>query len=365
MVTMEKGVKEIGEKEGFEIKFKVPRFTRWMGTTVIFFVLFVVMTFLYIQKPTRITGAVVFPTNQSGGNVTPPTRLITYIYPPNCPDTICNLSQVQAWSDEIGIQLNSYLGDWTLGSLLYRLFGGPVALLYTQDKVEILDVSGRKQFANSICGTTNDENACRIAEEYFNKTNVVKVDLYVMSYCPWGTQMEKVVYPVKKLLKDKLEVRPYFILYPECSSQNGCETKEVDGKNVTLWAMHGDEELEENKRQACIYKYLGEDIWWEYVHCFNVNFDSSSCMRQLGIDASAINNCIESEGTTLLYYDQLACSKASAWGSPTVFVNNEPYSWARTSEKFKNFVCMHFIEKPAECSQELGSSGTPAPSGQC
>ncbi|RLG16031.1 hypothetical protein DRN63_04665 [Nanoarchaeota archaeon] len=356
MVTMEKGVKEIGEKEGFEIKFKVPRFTRWMGTTVIFFILFVVMTFLYIQKPTRITGAVVFPTNQSGGNVTPPTRLITYIYPPNCPDTICNLSQVQAWSDEIGIQLNSYLADW---------IRGPVALLYTQDKVGILDVSGKKQFADGICRLTNDENACRIVEENLNKSKVVKVDLYVMSYCPFGRQMEGVVYPVKKLLKDKLEVRPYFILYPQCSSQNGCETKEVDGENVTLWAMHGDKELEENKRQACIYKYLGEDIWWEYVHCFNENSDPSTCMEQLGIDASAINNCIESKGTTLLYYDQLACSKANAWGSPTVFINGDPYTGSRDPESFKDFVCRYFIEKPAECSQELGSSGTPAPSGQC
>lgn len=212
---------------------------------------------------------------------------------------------------------------------------------------------------------TNNEVACKVVEENLNKTSVVNVDLYVMSYCPFGRQMEGVIYPVKKLLKGKLKVMPYFILYPSCSSQDGCEIKEVNGQNITLWAMHGSKELEENKRQVCIYKYLGEDVWWEYVHCFNENTNYSSCMNKLGIDQTAISNCMENEGFNLLYNHQVACSIANAWGSPTVYVNNDAYTGTRDPESFKNFVCKYFSEKPAECSQSLGSSGSPAPSGQC
>lgn len=351
MMTTAEEEKSQGEKEKsrgtHEIKVKIPKLSKWIILAAVLVITGLIAYFLYLYLNPTITGGAMM--GRFGG------AIITYIYHPNCPQEYCNVSQLRSWSQEFGVNFNAYLAEWMQGH---------VALLYSNDKVWIVDFSSKKNFADTICRATGSGEACRFVEENLNKSSVVNVDLFVMSYCPGGVGMENVIYPVKSLLKDKLRVRPYFILYPSCSTEDGCETKEIGGRNVTLWAMHGNQELYENKRQACIYKYLGENAWWEYVYCFNQNRNAEACLQKLGINLNVINTCIEDEGFFLLYQDQLACNSYSAWGSPTVFVNGDPYTGERTPEAFKNFICRYFIEKPSECAQKLSSTG-PASQGQC
>ncbi|MCW1301108.1 MAG: hypothetical protein QW507_00625 [Candidatus Nanoarchaeia archaeon] len=345
MMTAEEGKSQVEKKEGVgEAKIKIPKWIILIGVIAI---LGVLAYFLYLYLTPSVTGGAVLGRVEGA--------IITYLYHPNCPPEYCNVSQLRSWSEEFGVNFHSYFAEWMQGH---------VALLYSNDKVWIVDFSSKKNFADTICKAIGSENACRFVEENLNKTSVVNVDLFVMSYCPFGIAMENAIYPVKNLLKDKLRVRPYFILYPSCSSNDGCETREVNGINVTLWAMHGNQELYENKRQACIYKYLGENVWWEYVYCFNQNKNADTCLQRLGINVNVINACIENEGFFFLQKDQEACASYNAWGSPTVFVNGDLYTGERTPEGFKNFVCRYFIERPSECAQRLSSTSS-APSGQC
>ena len=65
------------------------------------------------------------------------------------------------------------------------------------------------------------------------------VKLFVMSYCPYGLQMEKAYLPVYNLLKDKAEMGVYFVDY----------------------IMHEKKEIDEHLRQYCIQKEQKEKYY--------------------------------------------------------------------------------------------------------
>jgi len=66
--------------------------------------------------------------------------------------------------------------------------------------------------------------------EVTNKTDKPEVELFVMSYCPYGTQMEKGILPAFDTLGDTVDAELKFVDY----------------------AMHGEKEVKENLRQYCI-----------------------------------------------------------------------------------------------------------------
>jgi hypothetical protein len=52
--------------------------------------------------------------------------------------------------------------------------------------------------------------------------------------------------------------------------------------------------------------------------------------------------------------------KLKVSGSPTIFVEGDSYSGARTAEGFKIALCDKFDTKPSECSQTLAGAPTTA-----
>src|SRR3989338_5177731 len=77
------------------------------------------------------------------------------------------------------------------------------------------------------------------------KSDKPKVELFVMSYCPYGTQIEKGIIPVIEALGDKIDFELKFVNY----------------------AMHGEKEVTENLRQYCIETEQG-DKFLGYLKCF-------------------------------------------------------------------------------------------------
>jgi hypothetical protein len=77
------------------------------------------------------------------------------------------------------------------------------------------------------------------------KADKPKVDLYVMSYCPYGTQAEKPFLEVMKIFKDTADIDIKFVQY----------------------TMHGEKEGKENTRQYCI-KTTQKDKFNDYLACF-------------------------------------------------------------------------------------------------
>jgi len=184
------------------------------------------------------------------------------------------------------------------------------------------------------------------------KTDKPDVKLFIMSYCPYGLQMEKVYLPVYELLKDKADFGIYFVDY----------------------IMHEKKELDENLRQYCIEKEENEK-YPAYLDCFVKKGVFETCLNEANVDRNKLASCASQTDQefdiTALYNDKTAWlngtypkfdvnkdlnEKYGVQGSPTVIINDKEVSVnPRTSEAFKNLVCQAFADAPAECSQTLSN----------
>lgn len=209
-------------------------------------------------------------------------------------------------------------------------------------------------------------------EQEVPKADKPSVQLFVMSYCPYGLQAEKMYLPVFNLLKDKADISIHFVSY----------------------AMHEKKEIDENLRQYCIQKEQPEK-YPAYLSCFVKAGDSEKCLGEASIDKTKIDSCIaqtdQQYNVTTQYNDQ------STWlngqypkfdveadlneqydikGSPTIVINGKVVNVdPRSPEKFKEVICQAFNTPPAECSQKLSEdtvstgfgegSSTSASDGSC
>jgi len=182
------------------------------------------------------------------------------------------------------------------------------------------------------------------------KSDRPDVKIFVMSYCPYGLQAERMMLPVYDLLKDKIDIGIYFVDY----------------------AMHGKKELDENLQQYCIQS---EDPskYFDYLSCFVQSGNSSSCLTEAGINLENLASCISATDATYNVTGQY--NNQSTWlngnypvfdvqkdlneqygvqGSPTIVINGKTVSISsRTPENFKQAVCSAFNSSPKECSQTL------------
>ena len=190
------------------------------------------------------------------------------------------------------------------------------------------------------------------------------VDLYVMSYCPYGTQAETVMKPVVDLLGSKADIRIRFLTQVTGST--------VDSVN----SLHGPFEAEEDLRQACIQKYYPASFW-TYLARFNsqcyptshTSSTASTCshtvMSGLGITAATIDTCSTGpEGIGLLRADQLSSAAKGVNASPTLFIKGVKYTGAMSPNAYKQAICKAFITQPTECTTALSSTATGA-TGTC
>jgi hypothetical protein len=191
------------------------------------------------------------------------------------------------------------------------------------------------------------------------KSDKPDVKLFVMSYCPFGLQAEKMYLPVYDLLKDKVNFGIYFVNY----------------------AMHGKKEIDENLRQYCTQKEQG-DKYNAYLKCFIEGTASADgtgeyakCLTDTGIDKTKLNACIASIDkefkVTSDYNDKSTWvsgsfpkfavnddlnAKYNVQGSPTIVINDADASAAissRSPEAFKQVVCSSFKNEPDECKTAL------------
>jgi len=198
------------------------------------------------------------------------------------------------------------------------------------------------------------------------KTSKPTVDLYVMSFCPYGIQAESLMKPVFDILGDKADFKIRFIA-------------SVGGNTIdSIQSLHGSTEAKEDLRQICIMKYYDSKTYWKYLEKFNTDCPSvrsdetalENCWKtaatNAGIDASKIQICSSgSEGLDLLKADEKLVNQYGISGSPTLLINNVLYNGDRSSDSFKQAICNGFTTPPAECSQTITSSSGTVASGGC
>lgn len=194
--------------------------------------------------------------------------------------------------------------------------------------------------------------------------NRPSVELYVMSYCPFGVPAETTMKPVADLLGTKADIKVRFLT-------------SVTGTTVdSVQSLHGPHEAEEDLRQACIQKYYPASFW-SYLSRFNsqcyptsrTSATASTCshtvMSGLGIAAATIDTCATGpEGIGLLRADQLSSASKGINGSPSLLIKGVKYTGAMSSNAWKNAICNAFVTKPAECSTALSGTATTA-TGSC
>jgi protein-disulfide isomerase len=200
------------------------------------------------------------------------------------------------------------------------------------------------------------------------KTAKPTVDLYVMSFCPYGIQAEGFMKPVADLLGSVADFRVRFI-----ATISGNTTDSVQ-------SLHGPEEASEDLRQECIMKYYPASTFWNYVQAFDNNCPSlrgndtavnncwMSAASQFGIDTTKIQTCANNgEGLGMLQQDVALVNQNGISGSPTLLINGVTFNGARSSTSYQQAICSSFTNAPSQCSQNVTSTntGTAAASGGC
>jgi glutaredoxin len=186
------------------------------------------------------------------------------------------------------------------------------------------------------------------------------VEIFVMSHCPYGTQIEKGILPAIKTLGDKVDFKVKFCDY----------------------AMHGEKELVEQMTQYCIQKNEPAKIV-PYLECYlGTQGDAAGtakCVADNKINKTKLNSCIAA--TDKQYKIKSGFADKSTWlngsypkfdvfkadtdkygvkGSPTLVINGEQISSSRDSSSLLKTICSGFETAPGECQAQLSSENPSA-----
>lgn len=190
------------------------------------------------------------------------------------------------------------------------------------------------------------------------KVDKPEFDIYYMAFCPYGIQAMTGLYPVAKLFGDKVDIQPHYVIYEQYQGGGA----DYCMNNGTLCSMHGINELQEDIRQACIFKNQ-KDKFWDYTNCVmttckvtDVSTCWETCADKFSVDKTKVNDCYTNEGTTLMEAEKQLNVKNGVEGSPTMFLNGVEYTGGRAPADFQTGICCGFTTNPAECNQNLTAS---------
>jgi len=200
------------------------------------------------------------------------------------------------------------------------------------------------------------------------KTNKPELKFFVMSFCPYGNQMEDVLRPVYDLLKDKADITPqyifekidnldtycksrsgdiaqcatyvqnkYFTSESECQkaiTQNLAKCKDESAyiksdKGAMYASLHGRQEANQDVREICAWNQATDKKqWWDFIGAVNKNCtaeNADSCWsdqaKSSGFDTTKITECFNKDGLKLIEEQIAQTQKFNVSGSPTVLIN--------------------------------------------
>lgn len=223
---------------------------------------------------------------------------------------------------------------------------------FFQSGVDIDQVTAEAQKAKAEQDGKQDEKP----SANLPKKDKPEVELFVMSHCPYGTQIEKGILPVLDALGNKINFTLKFCDY----------------------AMHGQKELNEQLTQYCIQKEDKNKLI-SYLKCFLDKSDSTACLKSTKLNEAKISSCVKSVDQqyqiTKKFNDKKTWTsgnfppfdiykadnaKYSIQGSPSLVINGAQAQAERDPASLLTAICSSFNNPPAECSKKL-SSTPPSP----
>jgi hypothetical protein len=231
--------------------------------------------------------------------------------------------------------------------------GGQIIESYmTKDGSKLFPQALELKAAETDATQNNEVQAATPTEVPKNAKPVV--ELFVMSHCPYGTQIEKGILPVVEALGSKIDFKLKFCDY----------------------AMHGEKELKEQLNQYCINKEQNAK-YFTYLKCFLGAGDSAACLTQAKIDTKKLSACVTKTDkqfkVTENFTNQVGYkgsypafdifkddnAKYNVGGSPTLIINGAESQSARDPQSLLNSICAGFENAPSECQKAL-STASPA-----
>jgi hypothetical protein len=201
------------------------------------------------------------------------------------------------------------------------------------------------------------------------KSQKPELQFFVMSFCPYGNQMESTLRPIFDLLKDKVNITPHYIfnkvtdLDTTCKNSSGdptqcaayvqnkyfttiAECQKTITQNLSLCkdennyiksqdgtmysSLHGRQEANEDVREICAWNQTTDKTqWWNFIGAVNQNCtaqNADSCWedqaKSAGLDTTQITECFNKEGINLIEKEIALTNQYNVSASPTLFIND-------------------------------------------
>jgi len=261
------------------------------------------------------------------------------------------------------------------------------------------------------------------------KEAVPIIKFFVMSFCPFGNQAEAMLRPVAELLGDKVNWQPVYIVsdakkscelgcgqqvYDETNCQNLVKAGRIpdmetcrkyfpyNSKEICLQkecaafkegeyaSLHGQQELNQNVRELCVWNQGDQGKWWDFVERVNEGCtyeNADSCWEEQavasGLDAAKIKECEAEQASELLAKELVITSEYGVGSSPTFIFNGKRFppegaypkkegeivnlkigkeiftpDQYRSPEVLKDAICAGFEKPPKECKEKLEDINT-------
>ena len=201
-----------------------------------------------------------------------------------------------------------------------------------------------------------DDPTCKKDWRCMEKRERPDIDVFVMSHCPFGTQIEKGLLPVWDLFGDKINLNLRYVDY----------------------AMHGKKEIDEELKQYCMGQQ-GKAKLRKYLGCFLKDGETGDkCVKEAGVNSGALKSCIAKAdkefGVTKGFedksqwkgrfppfpIDKKLAKKYGVRGSPTLIINDVVVQSGRSPKAIQEAICKAFKQQPDECKKKLDASN-PSP----
>ena len=145
------------------------------------------------------------------------------------------------------------------------------------------------------------------------------LELFVMSYCPYGVQAEEKIIPIVKGFGDKIDFKLQFIAQ---------EKETPSAQDITPFiSLHGYPEVAENIRQLLIAQEY-PDKYLDYILCRGKKLDKSweNCAEKLGIDVPKIQKLFDTPEAEQLFRENIKrAAELGVRASPTIFVDGHKF----------------------------------------
>ena len=183
----------------------------------------------------------------------------------------------------------------------------------------------------------NQDQAAQPQADNIPKSDKPKVELFVMTHCPYGLQAEKGIIPAIEALGNKIDAQVRFVHY----------------------FMHGDQEEKETYSQVCIREEQASKFN-DYLKCFTVEGDGAKCVTQTGVNKTKLASCVAAKSKDYYKTDSDLSNGYGVQGSPTLVINGVQSNAGRDPASYLAGICGAFNNAPEECAKQLASA-SPAP----